>query len=421
MIQYEKYKDSGIALLGEIPENWDIVPFKSVYRLSKGLTITKAELTEKGVAVISYGQIHSKLNNGTCIKDGLIRYVPNVFIENNANSLVNEGDVIFADTSEDLDGCGNCVYVDKKMILFAGYHTIIAKNISRCHNKYLPYLFQTDTWRNQIRTLASGVKLFSISQKILASTSVIIPTLSEQQAIAEFLDRKCLDIDELVSLQKQMIKELQAYKQSVITETVTKGLNKNAPLKDSGIEWIGEIPANWGICKLQYLSSLKSGYNLTAEQISDKGNYPVFGGNGLRGYYDSYFIDGDYILIGRQGALCGNINYASGKFWATEHAVVCFPIKQYAVKWFGELLRTMNLNQYSLASAQPGLAVERIKQLYIPLPLINEQQEIADYLDTKCTEIDKLIAIKKQKIVELKEYKKSVIFEYVTGKKQVSQ
>ena len=155
-------------------------------------------------------------------------------------------------------------------------------------------------------------------------------------------------------------------------------------------------------------------------EISDNGTYPVYGGNGLRGYYEEYSNDGEYILIGRQGALCGNINYASGKFWATEHAVVCYPKREFAKKWLGELLRTMNLGQYSLSAAQPGLSVERIKNLKMPLPSLFEQQIIASYLDSKCSEIDNLIAVKQQKIETLKEYKKSLIFECVTGKKEIN-
>ena len=355
--RYDKYKDSGIAWIREIPEHWEVKRMKSIYNFGKGLNITKADLVDKGIPVISYGQIHSKLNTGTCIKDSLIKYVPEIFFENNNTSLVKKGDIIFADTSADLEGCGNCIYIDRDMLLYAGYHTIIAKNISTYINKYFSYLFQTDCWRTQIRRTVNGVKLFSIPQRLLASTDIITPSTQEQQSIATYLDQKCSEIDELITLQEEMITKLQSYKQSVITEAVTKGLDKNIPLKDSGIEWIGEIPEHWKITKIQYLAQLKSCYNLTTEEIKDSGLYPVYGGNGIRGYYDKYFLEGDYVLIGRQGALCGNINYSTGKSWATEHAVVCYPKTKYITKWFGELLRVMNLNQYSLAAAQPGLAV----------------------------------------------------------------
>lgn len=190
--------------------------------------------------------------------------------------------------------------------------------------------------------------------------------------------------------------------------------NRYDKYKDSGVEWIGEIPEHWKITKIQYLAQLKSGYSLTTEEITDNGLYPVYGGNGIRGYYDKYFLEGDYVLIGRQGALCGNINYSKNKSWATEHAVVCYPKIKYVTRWFGELLRVMNLNQYSLAAAQPGLAVERIKLLPIPIIPLPEQQSIAAYLDQKCGEIDELITLQEEMITKLQSYKQSVITEAVT-------
>lgn len=190
--------------------------------------------------------------------------------------------------------------------------------------------------------------------------------------------------------------------------------NRYDKYKDSGIEWIGEIPEHWEVTKIQYLAQLKSGYNLTTEEITDCALYPVYGGNGIRGYYDKYFLEGDYVLIGRQGALCGNINYSIGKSWATEHAVICYPKTKYITKWFGELLRVMNLNQYSLAAAQPGLAVERIKLLPIPIIPLPEQQSIATYLDQKCSEIDEQITLQEEMITKLQSYKQSVITEAVT-------
>ncbi len=190
--------------------------------------------------------------------------------------------------------------------------------------------------------------------------------------------------------------------------------NRYDKYKDSGVEWIGEIPEHWKITKIQYLAQLKSGYSLTTEEITDNGLYPVYGGNGIRGYYDKYFLEGDYVLIGRQGALCGNINYSTNKSWATEHAVVCYPKIKYVTRWFGELLRVMNLNQYSLAAAQPGLAVERIKLLPIPIIPLPEQQSIAAYLDQKSGEIDELITLQEEMITKLQSYKQSVITEAVT-------
>jgi type I restriction enzyme S subunit len=184
--------------------------------------------------------------------------------------------------------------------------------------------------------------------------------------------------------------------------------------KDSGVNWLGNIPEHWEIKKIQYVGRLKSGENITSQQIHKEGLYPVFGGNGLRGYFDFYTHEGHYILIGRQGALCGNINYANGKFWASEHAVVVTCSTNFEVYWFGELLKTMNLNQYSTSAAQPGLSVEQISRLKIPFPPLDEQTAIARFLDYKTKQIDDLIAKKEALLEKLDEKRTALISHAVT-------
>lgn len=215
-----KLKDSGIEWIGKIPEGWNVKKLKFYFNFGKGLPITKENLQDTGVPVISYGQIHSKQNSGTAINDTLIRFVNESYLRTNPSSLVHQNDFIFADTSEDLDGCGNCVYVDTKEPLFAGYHAIIFRSLQP-NAKYFAYLFLTDCWRSQIRKVASGVKLYSITQKILKETSVIIPPLSEQKAIADYLDEKCSEIDATIADKQKQLETLDEYKKSLIFEYVT--------------------------------------------------------------------------------------------------------------------------------------------------------------------------------------------------------
>ena len=157
-----KMKDSGVEWIGEIPEGWDVKPFKYIFKTGKGLSFTKADLVNEGVPVISYGQVHSKQNKGTQIVDCLIRFVPVEMTLNSSLAKVHIGDFIFADTSEDLEGCGNCVYIDKEIGLYAGYHSVIAHAQSKSSNLYLAYLFLTNCWRSQIRSRVSGIKVLSI-------------------------------------------------------------------------------------------------------------------------------------------------------------------------------------------------------------------------------------------------------------------
>ncbi|MBQ0741692.1 MAG: restriction endonuclease subunit S [Pseudomonas sp.] len=184
--------------------------------------------------------------------------------------------------------------------------------------------------------------------------------------------------------------------------------------KDSGVEWAGELPVEWQVLKLKRAARLQSGEFITAEAIEEDAQYPVYGGNGLRGYTVAYTHDGEFALIGRQGALCGNINYAEGKFWASEHAVVVYPEKGIVTRWLGELLRSMNLGQYSVSAAQPGLSVERIADLLIPMPSPAEQAQIARFLDHETARIDALIDEQQRLIELLKEKRQAVISHAVT-------
>jgi len=219
-----------IALLGEYrasaidakmqPKNtWKIEPLKLHFDFGKGLSITKEDLVEDGLPVISYGQVHSKDNLGTTITDDLIKFVPESFLENK-NSLVNKDDFIFADTSEDLEGIGNCVYVDRNETLFAGYHTIILKARGK-NNKFFAYLFKSDYWRRQLRSMAYGTKVYSVTQTMLRQIKIYIPPNEEQKEIIASLDKMCKRVDRIIAYRKAIIEKLEEYKKSLIYEAVT--------------------------------------------------------------------------------------------------------------------------------------------------------------------------------------------------------
>jgi type I restriction enzyme, S subunit len=171
---------------------------------------------------------------------------------------------------------------------------------------------------------------------------------------------------------------------------------------------------NWPRIKLKYLVALKSGDAIDGKGIKDEGDYPVYGGNGLRGYTSDYTHEGDRILIGRQGALCGNINYASGKFWATEHAIVATPKLDFNTTWLGEALRAMNLNQYAQSAAQPGIAVEVIENLEVMVPPRPEQDRIAGRLSVSLSNLDSLVGAKQALLDLLTEKRRALIAHAVT-------
>ncbi|MBQ0146071.1 MAG: restriction endonuclease subunit S [Lachnospiraceae bacterium] len=213
-------KESGIEWIEKIPEIWSAVPLKTLFDFGKGLPITKENLVEEGIPVISYGQIHAKWNSGVTIHEELKRFVGKEYLETNPSCLVKKGDFIIADTSEDREGCGNAAYVDIDDTIFAGYHTVIlVSKKPNVDNKYLAYLFLTDAWRSQLRKRVSGIKVFSISRKLLSETSVLVPDNASK--MVELLDKKCSQIDRLISIKQQKIEKLNLYKKSLIYEYVT--------------------------------------------------------------------------------------------------------------------------------------------------------------------------------------------------------
>lgn len=185
-------------------------------------------------------------------------------------------------------------------------------------------------------------------------------------------------------------------------------------MKKSHIDWCPMIPDHWEEKRIKDIAFLQSGNSITAMDIAEEGKYPVYGGNGLRGYTNNYTNDGDYVLIGRQGALCGNINYAYGKFYATEHAVVVYTKNEEITYWLGETLKAANLNRLSMTAAQPGLAVSTLNIQFIPYPPRKERIRIANYLAEKCTEIDTQVSLLTSKRDAYLRLKKSIINHAVT-------
>lgn len=187
-------------------------------------------------------------------------------------------------------------------------------------------------------------------------------------------------------------------------------------MKDSGIEWIGEIPEGWEVVPVKRLCTMQAGKNLTSEQIAPEGTYPVYGGNGIRGFFSDYNCDGQFLTVGRQGALCGNVHKISGKVWATEHAVITTPSSYTILDFLYFLLIGMDLNQYvSSTAAQPGLAVGTLLNLKTCYPCSTlEQTQISNYLNAKCSEIDVMLSKTRSSIEEYKKLKQAVITQAVT-------
>lgn len=385
--RYDRYKDSGIAWIGEIPEHWEVTSFKRKITINNG----------KDYKDFLDAEVYPVMGSGGCFA-----YCSNYIYDGEALLLGRKGTI------------DKPLYVKGKFwAVDTMFYAIPHADLYCKFAYYLALMFPFNLY-------STSTSLPSLTQTDLGNILVAFPFLSEQQAIAAYLDQKCGEIDELITLQEEMITKLQSYKQSVITEAVTKGLDKNVPLKDSGIEWIGEIPEHWNVVKIKYLAKIKSGDSISSNEIIQEGIYEVYGGNGLMGYCNEKNVDGFNIIIGRVGALCGNVRLISESKYITDNALIlnCFNNSLYPYMYI--MLKAANLNNLNTSNAQPLITGSKVLNVSLPIPPLHEQQMIATYLDKRCSEIDELISIKQQKIEKLKEYKKSLIFECVTGKRKVS-
>lgn len=214
-------KDSGIEWLSEIPEHWEVKKLKQIFNSSKGLTITKENLESEGIPCVNYGEIHSKFGFEVDIDKHQLKCVNPTYLESDYKSLIQTGDFVFADTSEDVSGAGNFTYLKSNHEIFAGYHTIILRAIVDIESRFFAYQFDSIPYRTQIRQSVKGIKVFSITQGILKNTSLWIPPIDEQKQIIEFLD---IETDRIVSLKNSAVKEielLKEFKTALISEVVT--------------------------------------------------------------------------------------------------------------------------------------------------------------------------------------------------------
>lgn len=327
------------------------------------------------------------------------------------------GDVVITKDSESWDDIGIPAYVEGTADDFVcGYHlAFIRPRKEVIDGRFLFRCIQSRPIALQLELEATGVTRYGLPKDAIGLAVLPLPPLTTQVVIANHLDRETARIDGLIAEKEHMLALLEEKRAALISRAVTRGLDPNAPLKPSGQKWLGEIPAHWETKKLKHVASLKSGETITADSFSDTSDFPVYGGNGFRGFTSEYTHVGDFVLIGRQGALCGNINYASGHFWASEHAIVATVKGRNDVFWLGELLRFMNLNQYSQSAAQPGISVEVVESLKIPVPPIPEQIEIAAYMKTESEYIDVIRGEIAKTTVLLKERRAALITAAITG------
>ena len=384
MLKMRKMKDSGIEWIGEIPEGWEVTKLKylSTFPIEKNAHTDSPYIglenieswTGKYVSSDSqYDKSQALAFFENNILFGKLRpYLAKVFCASN-------------------DGCCSSEFC-------------ILNFSSSVNIRYFWNLLISPTFIDHVTKSTYGTKMPRANTDFIKNICVPVPPRIEQDRIALYLDATSAKIDSLISETRSSIEEYKKLKQAVITQTVTEG----TPAMFSSPHSV----------KLKYLISIVSGEAIRNEQLSDFGEYPVYGGGEIIGFCSQYNTSEGNLIIGRVGARCGCVTHTTCKSWATDNALIVLPTCN--AKYIYYVIGHCQLNNLNTSNAQPLITSTKIKNVVVPyFSDAMQQQEIANYLDAKCAEIDGLVAKKEQLVKELESYKKSLIYEVVTGKREV--
>lgn len=403
---YPEYKNAGVSWVGSIPAHW---PEKRAKYYFEEID-ERSQVGDEEMLSVSHitGVTPRSQKNVTMFKAE----------SNVGQKRCQPGDLVINTMWAWMSALGVSRH---EGIVSPAYGVYRPKKIQNYDPYYLDRLLRIEGYRSEYICRSTGIRssrLRLYPDKFL-SMPVVCPPLEEQQTIARFLKVQDRLFGKFIRNKQRLIELLKEQKQNVINQAVTRGLDPNVKFKPSGVEWIGDIPEHWEVRKLKHIAAMKSGDNLTSDHISEIGEYQVYGGNGLRGYFNEYNKDGKYLLVGRQGALCGNVHRVEGKFWATDHAVVTDVRPGISTDWYYYMLTVMNLNQYSESAAQPGISVEKVQNLRTALPSLEEQEAIVSHIERETATIDYTITRAQHEIELMREYRTRLISDVVTGQVDV--
>lgn len=439
---YQDYRDSGVEWLGVVPEHWYVKPLRYLGRFRKGLTITKADLTDIGIPCLNYGEVHSLYPFEVNQDIQPLKSVPAEYLEREPSACVSYGDFVFADTSEDLEGVGNFTHISGVKSLFAGYHTIIYTLNSEVSSRFLAYCLDSFAFRTQLRRGVKGVKVFSVTQEILRSGIAWLPTMVEQTQIARFLDHETARIDALIEEQQRLIELLKEKRQAVVSHAVTKGLDSTGPMKNSGVEWLGEVPEHWVVSRVKNVASfITSGSRGWSDYIDESGE-DIFlqsgdmdnrlnvlfdkakriitpeGAEGVR----TRLQDGD-VVVCITGANTGRVAVV-GKVckaaYVNQHLGLVRPyVLACNSRYLGYALSSsacqtyFNIEQYGL---KEGLSLTDIAEAPLMVPPLEEQIKLVEVIENHLGNLDGLTRDSEMIVELLQERRAALISSAVTGK-----
>lgn len=423
---YDSYKDSGVDWLGEIPSDWDVEESKWLFSCRK----EKANKNDEQLtASQKYGVIPQQV-----FMDLEERRVTVVYLNPEILKHVEKGDFVISMRSFQ----GGIEYCDYTGSVSSAYVPLIPNNL--IFSPFFKYLFKSSRY---IEALQSTSNLVRDGQALRYDNFCMIPLPvvpnETQIKIANFLDQKTAQIDQAIALKQQQIEKLNEYKQIVIQNAVTKGLNPNVPMKNSGVDWIGDIPEHWEVKKLKYLIDSKAGYAFPSQQFSQEGisviriselningsvdisNSPKLPFSFAKFLEEFCVVSGD-ILMAMTGGTIGKVSiYRENKKSLLNQRVCKFIVKaSLDKKLFWHFCNSLYWKNYidfkANGGAQPNISDNEIKKMYFPLPSISEQKTIANFLDEKTQNINQTIERYQTQIDRLKEYKNILINQAVTGK-----
>lgn len=420
-------KDSGILGVGKVPISWEQtrLGYECYIRARLGWRGLKAdEYVDEGYAFISAFNIQ----DGKLVWEPL-NYITQERYDESPEIKLNIGDVLLV---KDGAGVGKSARVDS--LPCGGTAPNSSIGVITPYNsmsyRYVCYYIQSPVFLNFVGLLYNGMGVPHLTQEILKTIRILMPPLDEQQSICDYLDNKCAEFNSTLSDIQSQIEVLEEYKRSVITEAVTKGLDPDVEMRDSGVQWIGEIPTHWTLIRIGSL------YGLRTQKVSDI-DYPPLSVTkmGVLPQLDTVaktnahddrklVVKGDFVINSRSDrrGSCGISDYTGSVSLIN---TVLFPITEMNPRYYNWYFHTVGFADefyrwgHGIVDDLWTTGWQDMKNILISVPPLDEQQRIADYLDSKCAEIDSIITEKKQQIETIKEYKKSLIFEYVTGKKEV--
>lgn len=397
-------KDSGVEWIGEIPENWKITKIKNHFSVISGATpksenvsywdgnipwITPADYKTKDKFVSSGRKSITQEGYDSC-----------------GTTLVPTGSVIFSKRAP----VGTVALAKNELCTNQGCLSCVPKEKTNS----LYYYYTMSVFTEQFELVSTGTTFKEIGADTFSNFYLPFPSFEEQIRIADFLDAKCTEIDVVIEKTRTSIEEYKKLKQSVITQAVTKGIRPNRPLKPSGIDWIGDVPEDWIVGKAKYYVIITNGSDPKSE-----GNTPVYGSGAGSFKTCGEYKNGPCVLIGRKGATLHIPHYIDHNYWNVDTAFDVKTTNKYILRYYYYSACIFDYKLYISQTTLPGMTQTNYENMFLPVPDTNEQKEIADYLDQKTAEIDTLIARKEQFISEMEAYKKSLIYEYVTGKKEI--